>query len=112
MTATFYKNFAIKWGTNCTKCGRRLDEGASAWGYKDGALGKWRFICGHCYWTETMTFPDQPGEVEEKVSEEFLSMLPDSDPVGVKPEPPASVNMVKEKPLLERLKDEAPWRLA
>lgn len=120
MSGTFYKNFAIKWGTNCTRCGKRLDPGASGWGTKDPGATRWKFLCDHCHSLVAAEPVDErteasPGdEVDTKISESFLNMLPEAAPA----EPAeANVNMSvgikdEDRPLLERLRDSAPWRTA
>ncbi len=124
MSGTFYRNFAIKWGTNCTRCGKRLDPGASGWGTKDPGATRWRFLCDHCYnATVTVAADDSEpvasefDEVDVKISKGFLDMLPESEPAEFDEPVEASVNMSgvindEDRPLLERLRDSAPWRTA
>ncbi len=105
-TATFWKEFDVKWGTNCVHCGRRLTEGEKAWGTKIGEK-KWAFVCPSCYDSEILgkkAVEPEPGDTD--LFEAFAEAAKDeSKSAGNKAPVPE-----REPSYLERIQYTAKWR--
>jgi len=57
-----YSSLTMRWARSCKSCGKRLDEGVSAYGGKNSD-DKWEFLCPGCHKDEKLNgagMPDVP----------------------------------------------------
>lgn len=114
MSEFWHKFNTLKFGNRCRACGASLPAGrTTAWGTKDGN-GRWIFLCERCYreYEKNMRAEAslETAQVEPEFTEELATASMAEDIFDAQDDDNESPDGYR--PLLDVLRDEAPWRLA
>lgn len=110
MSEFWHKFNTLKFGNRCRACGSSLPAGrTTAWGTKDGN-GRWIFLCERCHHEhETNMRESESAQVEPEFTEELATPSMTEDMLDAQDDDESPDGY---RPLLDVLRDEAPWRLA